>query len=76
MTHLLRALSVATVGASILIPTQASAQSLGTFRWQLQPFCNVVTLSVTAHGSSIVALDGFDDNAAPASDRVCSVPHS
>src|SRR3712207_2450861 len=40
--------------------TTASAQPLGTFRWQLQPFCNVVTLNVT-HNSGVYTLDGFDD---------------
>jgi hypothetical protein len=36
------------------------AQSLGTFRWQLQPYCNVVTLSITGAGG-VYTLDGFDD---------------
>ena len=40
--------------------TLAYAQSLGTFRWQLQPFCNVVTLNVTQQGA-IYVLDGTDD---------------
>lgn len=38
----------------------AAAQSLGVFRWQLQPFCNVVTLNVTQTGS-VYTLDGYDD---------------
>ena len=38
----------------------AGAQPLGTFRWQLQPFCNVVTLAVTANGS-VFRLEGVDD---------------
>ena len=38
----------------------ASAQSLGTFTWQLQPFCNRVTVSVTQNGG-IYTLDGYDD---------------
>ena len=38
----------------------AYAQSLGTFRWQLQPFCNVVTVNVTQQGA-IYVLDGTDD---------------
>jgi hypothetical protein len=38
----------------------AAAQSIGTFRWQLQPFCNVVTVSVTQNGA-IYTLDGYDD---------------
>lgn len=36
------------------------AQTLGTFRWQLQPFCNVVTLNVRQDGG-VYTLDGFDD---------------
>ncbi len=36
------------------------APSLGTFRWQLQPFCNVVTVSVVQQ-SGIYTLDGYDD---------------
>lgn len=36
------------------------AQSLGTFRWQLQPFCNVVTVTITQRGG-IYTVDGSDD---------------
>jgi hypothetical protein len=43
-----------------LWPLQAAAQPLGTFRWQLQPFCNVVTVNVTQSGA-VYTLDGFDD---------------
>ncbi len=40
---------------------QASAQTtIGTFRWQLQPFCNVVTITVTQVGS-VFRLEGTDD---------------
>jgi len=47
--------------AVVLLPPRiASAQSLGTFTWQLQPFCNRVTVSVTQNGG-IYTLDGFDD---------------
>ena len=38
----------------------ASAQAIGTFTWQLQPFCNRVTVSVTQNGG-IYTLDGYDD---------------
>jgi hypothetical protein len=38
----------------------ATAEPLGTFRWQLQPFCNVVTLHVTRTGD-VYTLAGFDD---------------
>jgi hypothetical protein len=43
-----------------LSSTSAFAQSLGTFRWQLQPFCNVITVNVTQQGA-IYVLDGTDD---------------
>jgi hypothetical protein len=43
-----------------LAPALAAAQPLGTFRWQLQPFCNVVTLSVTQEGG-VYRLSGIDD---------------
>jgi hypothetical protein len=38
----------------------ADAQTLGQFRWQLQPYCNVVTVTVTQMGA-VYTLDGFDD---------------
>jgi hypothetical protein len=43
-----------------LYTAPAAAQTLGTFRWQLQPYCNVVTLTVTLNGG-VYTLDGFDD---------------
>jgi hypothetical protein len=36
------------------------AQALGTFQWQLQPYCNVVTLSVHLD-AGVYALNGYDD---------------
>ena len=38
----------------------AHAQSLGTFKWQLQPYCNVVTVNVTGAGG-VYTIDGYDD---------------
>lgn len=38
----------------------AAAQVIGTFRWQLLPYCNVVTLVVTQQGAQYL-LDGTDD---------------
>jgi hypothetical protein len=46
--------------ALILAASSAAAQPVGTFRWQLQPNCNIVTLSVTQQGE-VYTLDGFDD---------------
>lgn len=42
------------------VPALAAAQSLGTFRWQLQPYCNVVTFTVVASGPSYL-LTGADN---------------
>jgi hypothetical protein len=43
----------------------ASAQPIGTFRWHLQPFCNVLTLAVVQQGAQF-QLAGTDDQ--------CSAP--
>jgi hypothetical protein len=44
----------------VLSNAPANAQTLGTFRWQLQPFCNVITVNVAQQGG-IYSLDGTDD---------------
>jgi len=44
----------------LLWSTAAFAQPLGTFRWQLQPFCNVLTLAVTQSGG-VFRLEGTDN---------------
>lgn len=45
----------------VLVTTgSAWAQPLGTFRWQQQPFCNILTLNVIGEGGSYT-LDGTDD---------------
>ncbi len=49
---------VAVVAATLAAP--AAAQPLGTFSWQLQPFCNQVTVSITQDGTAYT-LDGYDD---------------
>lgn len=49
-----------TAAALMAGATAASAQSLGSFSWQLQPYCNVVTVAVTQNGSTYT-LDGYDD---------------
>lgn len=41
-------------------PANAVAQTLGTFQWRLQPFCNVIAVSVTQTGG-VFRLDGHDD---------------
>jgi hypothetical protein len=45
---------------ALAIPHVVAAQSLGTFRWQLQPYCNVLTMTVVQNGSQY-HLDGTDD---------------
>jgi hypothetical protein len=46
---------------AVSLPTAvATAQPLGTFRWQLQPYCNVMSVTVTQQGG-IYTLDGTDD---------------
>ncbi len=45
---LLPAFVVAAAGVSA---SAVQAQPLGTFRWQLQPFCNIVTVAVTQNGA-------------------------
>jgi len=44
----------------ILAPVVVPAQSLGIFRWQQQPYCNVLTLAVTQNGG-VYELEGTDD---------------
>lgn len=44
----------------LLLPLAANAQPIGTFSWQLQPFCNRVTVNVTQNGG-IYTADGYDD---------------
>jgi hypothetical protein len=43
-----------------LVSTAAAAQPLGTFRWQLQPYCNIVSVLVTQNGGTY-RLEGIDD---------------
>lgn len=46
--------------AAMLTARPVAAQPLGTFRWQLQPYCDVVTVDVTQQGA-LYRMDGFDD---------------
>lgn len=58
MTH--TRLTVLAILASAGISATATAQPLGSFSWQLQPFCNRVTVTVTQNGA-IYTMDGYDD---------------
>ncbi len=59
MFHVRTGLIVLVV-SSFWFSVSATAQPLGTFRWQQQPYCNVFTVSVEQNGG-IYTLDGFDD---------------
>ncbi len=48
------------VGVALLSPAVASAQTIGIFRWQTQPFCNVLTLAVSVAGAAF-RFEGTDD---------------
>lgn len=49
------------LGLALAFATRpAAAQSLGTLSWQLQPYCNRVSLAITQNGA-VYTLDGFDD---------------
>lgn len=58
MTHR-RALALTLLALS-LVARPAAAQSLGTFVWQLAPYCNVVTLNTTQDGA-VYTFDGYDN---------------
>ena len=45
---------------SFAVAAPASAQTLGTFRWNVAPFCSVLNLTVTQYGS-VYALHGFEE---------------
>lgn len=45
--------------AAVALPHDGRAQTLGTLSWQLQPFCNRVT--VTVNQAANCTLDGFED---------------
>lgn len=51
---------LAAVTFTSLTATTASAQVLGTYSWQMQPYCNVVTVTVTQDGSQFT-VDGTDN---------------
>ena len=52
--------AVGVLVATFGLANRAQAQPLGTFTWQLQPFCNVVTVNLTQQGA-VYTMDGFDD---------------
>ena len=54
------------ISVSLVLTTLAmsagtgAGQTLGTFRWQLQPYCNVITVTVVQDGGQY-HIDGTDD---------------
>ena len=62
------ALTITSILAAVVTGPPARAQSLGTFHWQFQPFCNVVTLTIEQKGASFV-LTGHDDQCGGAAPR-------
>ena len=54
-----RTLSVAAIVLGV-VGADAGAQPLGSFSWQLAPYCNLITVSVTQDGS-IYTLVGYDN---------------
>lgn len=55
-----RVVCLLAVMAGVMAARPATAQVIGTFRWQLLPYCNVVSLAVTQQGAQYL-LDGTDD---------------
>ena len=58
--RMVKTLAVALLVSGLWSATPASAQPLGSFRWQLQPYCNIITLAVVQQGGQY-QLDGQDD---------------
>ncbi len=67
-----RAVALALVGSVMAGAAGAEAQTVGTFRWQLQPYCNVVTLAVSQVGG-VYRLEGTDDQCGNGSDKASAV---
>lgn len=57
----MRATAVVIGLIAVLAPARpAGAQALGTFAWQVQPYCNIVRFTVTPDGAAY-RLTGFDE---------------
>lgn len=56
----MRTIATLVVAAACLTATAASAQVLGTYRWQTQPYCNLITVTVTQVGGAY-RLEGTDN---------------
>ena len=61
MTQARRSLSVVVIAVGLIwASAPAAAQSLGVFRWQLLPYCNILTLTIVEQ-NGLYTLDGTDD---------------
>jgi hypothetical protein len=63
MARALQSLVAASLFSSMMLLGSGLAfgvESLGTFRWQLSPFCNVLTLTIVTDGP-IATVSGYDD---------------
>lgn len=58
MIRIVRALLATLVIAAL--PGVSTAQTLGTYKWQLQPYCNIVSVTVTQVGG-VYRVEGTDD---------------
>jgi hypothetical protein len=63
-----RAALVLVVLAAAMVPRPVSAQTLGTFRWQMRSYCNLLTLTVTQIGG-VYRVEGTDDECGTGRDR-------
>lgn len=60
-----KVLVLAVLALGVWWAAPASAQPLGSYRWQLQPYCNIITVTVVQQGGQY-QLDGQDDQCAAA----------
>ena len=60
MSNTRPAAALAAMALLAAAPGRAAAQTLGTFRWQLQPYCNVITVTITQVGGTY-RVEGTDD---------------
>lgn len=65
--RIVRTLALVALVAGVGSIPSASAQSMGTFRWQLQPYCNLISVTVVQQGGQY-QLDGTDNQ--------CGAPHA
>ncbi len=61
--HQIASVSIATFALVVSAVSSAFAQpqTIGTFRWQFLPYCNVVTLLAVQQENNVITLSGTDD---------------